>query len=208
LLVFVDESGDPGMNVARGASEPFVVALVSFKGPVEAQQCDDAIAEHRRSVGLPASFEFHFSKNSRRQREAFLEVISESDFQTYVFDLNKRAASELGFNTKEVCNWTTKKTFENAREFLSDARVVIDGSGDRQFRRQLTAYLRQEINEPSEARIIRDVRIQPSHQNSLLQVADYVASISARALTAKADAERLRRMYFGSREGSFGIWPL
>ena len=207
MLVFLDESGDPGMNVERGASELFVVALVTFKGPAEAQRCDDAIAEHRRSIGVPSGFEFHFSQNSRRQREALLSAISDCDFQTHVFALNKKAAGRLGFTTKAACNWTTKRTFENAREFLSDARVVIDGSGDRQFRRQLTAYLRQEVNRPSEVRVIRDVRIQPSHQNNLLQLADYVASISAQALNAKADGERLRRTYLRNREGSFGLWP-
>ncbi|HVC95107.1 MAG TPA: hypothetical protein VND64_15530 [Pirellulales bacterium] len=110
MLVFLDESGDPGMNVERGASELFVVALVTFKGPAEAQRCDDAIAKHRRSIGVPSGFEFHFSQNSRRQREALLSAISDCDFQTHVFALNKKAAGRLGFTTKAACNWTTKRT--------------------------------------------------------------------------------------------------
>jgi hypothetical protein len=209
MLVFLDESGDPGMKLDKGSSELFVVALVVFSDYGEAQRCDDAIHAHRKASGLADNFEFHCGLNSPRQREAFLGVIQEFDFKSHVFALNKRKATGPGFQYKSpLYKWTAKTTFENARAFLDDAKVIIDGCGDRQFRRELTAYLRKHVNDSGTPRpTIREVVIQPSHKNNLLQVADYVASVSARALTGKRDGARLRRTYLQHREGSFRVWP-
>ena len=40
MLVFVDESGDPGMKLGTGATPFFTVALVVFEDHEEAAACD------------------------------------------------------------------------------------------------------------------------------------------------------------------------
>lgn len=89
--------------------------------------------------------------------------------------------------------------FESAKPHLDQATVVIDGSGSREFRRQLGSYLRKRVNEPSGSRFIRKVKVQDSQSNNLLQLADMVCGAIARSHTHKEDAQRYRRL-IGHRE--------
>jgi len=53
--------------------------------------------------------------------------------------------------------------------------IFIDESWDSDFRKSLSKYLKKKMNEEWKKRI-REVKMQESHKNNLLQLADYVAS--------------------------------
>lgn len=53
MLVFIDDSGDPGFKINRGSSRYFVIALVIFKDELEAEKTAVAIKELRRSFKFP-----------------------------------------------------------------------------------------------------------------------------------------------------------
>lgn len=89
MLVFLDESGDPGRKIDRGSSLFFTVALVVFNDRDEATRCDERIRLLRSELNLPGSYEFHFSENSHRVRCAFLEAVAPYDFFYHAFVLNK-----------------------------------------------------------------------------------------------------------------------
>ena len=63
--------------------------------------------------------------------------------------------------------------FENAKSFLDNATVVIDGSGSKDFRAQLERYPKRRINDPTQ-HIIKKVKVQDSSRNNLLS--DYQCS--------------------------------
>jgi hypothetical protein len=44
MLVFIDESGDPGFKIARGSTGVFVAVLVAFKNSEESRLAENAIA--------------------------------------------------------------------------------------------------------------------------------------------------------------------
>ena len=59
MLVFIDESGDPGFNLARGSSPLFVAAMAIFANKHDAIATQKAIAESEaRKLHKP---EFKFS---------------------------------------------------------------------------------------------------------------------------------------------------
>ncbi len=62
---------------------------------------------------------------------------------------------------------------------LRDANVRIDGSGDREFRRALTAYMRRELGPER----IRDLRMSDSKRDPLIQLADMCVSAPSRDRT-------------------------
>jgi len=64
---------------------------------------------------------------------------------------------------------------------LKKATVVIDKSGNLDFKRQLTKYLRRKTNKG----IIKRVKMQRSQSNNLLQLADYAASVINRSVQGK-----------------------
>lgn len=74
MLVFLDDSGDPGFKVKKGSSPCFVIALVIFDDHLEAETCALEIKKLRRELGLSDHFEFKFSKCCDRFRKAFSAV--------------------------------------------------------------------------------------------------------------------------------------
>jgi hypothetical protein len=97
--------------------------------------------------------------------------------------------------------------FENAKPYLHDAMVVIDGSGSRQFRRQLSTYLRKRVNTAGDGKaLIRKVKLQDSRNNHLLQMADMICGAVARSFKEKDDAQVYRNL-ISHREVYVQFWP-
>ena len=57
---------------------------------------------------------------------------------------------------------------------IVNAKVKIDGSGDRIFRKRFLTYLRKELNS-KQKKIVKNVRLVDSKTNVLIQTADMVA---------------------------------
>ena len=77
---------------------------------------------------------------------------------------------------------------------ILNAKVKIDGSGDRTFRRSFLAYLRRELNE-SERKIINQCKLVDSKSNVLIQMADMIAGTMRRSYdTDKKDGIQLKNI--------------
>ena len=63
---------------------------------------------------------------------------------------------------------------EHSGGSIIDAKIRIDGSGDRVFRKSFTTYLRKELNSKQE-KIMRDCKLVDSKSNVLIQLADMIA---------------------------------
>lgn len=187
MLAFVDESGDAGLKLGKGSSPLFVIVLVVFPTPDEAQACDDRIAALRGELGLADNFEFHFRGNSHRIRLAFLRAVAPFNFTYYGFALNKDPSKLYGQGLRykeSLYKFACRLLFENAAGYLRDTIVVIDESGERRFRDELRRYLRHRIME-ADRRIVRKLKMQRSHSNNLLQLADYVAGVTSRSVQGR-----------------------
>ncbi|MBI4351223.1 MAG: DUF3800 domain-containing protein [Elusimicrobia bacterium] len=71
MLVFLDESGDPGLKIVQGSSRYFVIALVAFQDEEETQAIGQRLQLLRRELHLNPHFEFKFNKCNRELRLAF-----------------------------------------------------------------------------------------------------------------------------------------
>jgi hypothetical protein len=206
MLVFVDESGDSGMKKKDGTSELFVISAITFNDNQDAEACDRRISELRQECFRGKNVEFKFNKCCDDFREKFLKAVAAFDFFYLAFGLNKAKLYGPGFNYKEpFYKYTAKLLFENAKPYLRDASVMIDRSGNREFRQQLEKYLKSRINTDRE--IIRKVKTETSHSNNLLQLADMVCGAVARSLRQdKADRFKFRKI-IGIRELNVQVWP-
>jgi hypothetical protein len=204
MLVFVDESGDTGRKLGKGSSRYFVITLVIFEENDEAEGCDQRITLLKRELHLPPVFEFKFSQLRKDQRTKFYEAIQPYSFFYYgiIIDKDPSKLWGKGFEIKEsFYKYTCSLVFENAKPYLKDAIVIFDGSGSREFKRQLTRYLRKKVGGG-----IRKVKIQASHSNNLIQLADMVAGAINRSLTDKDD-KLLYRNCLKPREMNVQTWP-
>ena len=210
MLGFFDESGDPGLKVSNRSSRYFVVALVTFDEDEVALQCGRRIDELRRELAVATNYEFHFTGNSKRVREAFLEAVYTFDFRYHLFALDKDPGDlyRLSFNSgNELYRYVAGRVMENASPYLRDASVTIDQRGDRRFRKQLSQHLRRGATAPSGERVVMRIRHQDSRHNNLLQLADYVVSIGNRAIAGRRDAVENREKYLMRKEVTCQIWP-
>jgi hypothetical protein len=202
MLVFIDESGDPGLKLGRGSSPFFCVALVMFEENEEAEAADRAIVDLRSRLRLHEDYEFHFNSCNREIRESFLMAAASYNFFYHGIIINKAKLTGPGFRVKEsFYKYTCALVFENAKPRLSDATVIIDGSGSRDFRKQLATYLRRKTG-----RLIKKVKVQNSRRNNLLQLADMVAGAINRSFGCKADRGAYRQL-ISHRELRVQFWP-
>ena len=210
MLGFFDESGDPGLKIDSGSSRFFVVALVTFADDAEALRCDRRIDQLRRELRLPAGYEFHFAKNPWKIREDFLRAAQAFDFRYHLFVLDKAAVIREGQplqNPETLYQNTARLLFENAKPYLREVALLVDRGGDREIKARLFRRLRSNAGLAVGQRIIRGIKQQDSHRNNLLQLADYVASISNQAISGKGEAGQLQERYLRSKEVTRGSWP-
>lgn len=176
MLVFIDDSGDPGFKLEKGSSKYFVIALVIFKDGLEAEKTAVAIKELRRSLRFPDNMEFKFHKSKSAVKEKFLNTINRFDFSVrcLVVDKSKIYSGELKNNKNSFYSYAIKMVLQYSNNEILDANIKIDGSGDRFFRRNFITYLRKHLNTENR-KIMKNCRLVDSKTNVLIQMADMVA---------------------------------
>ena len=95
--------------------------------------------------------------------------------------------------------------FTNARQYLDNAIVVLDKSGNPAFRHRLASYLRQRMN-LEDKRVIKKIKQQRSSSNNLLQLADYISGVANRRVQNKKDWKIYYR-FVAPKEVWMQIWP-
>jgi Zn-dependent M32 family carboxypeptidase len=172
----------------------------------EANACDNRIQLLKKELGKPDSWEFHFKENSHRIREEFLKAVVRYEFFYYSFIVNKKNlySENLIGNKDSFYKYTCSLVFENAKDKLDNAIVLIDESGNRDFKKSLQKYLKNRMND-YDRKVIKKVKMQKSHTNNLLQLADYVAGVMNRNVLGNDD-KGFRKIISG-REIHVQIWP-
>jgi len=89
MLIFIDDSGDPGFKLDKGSSKAVVIACVIFDDELEAEKTAVAIKEFRRKMKFPDAMEFKFNKSSKKVRKGFLTEISKYKFRVRAIVMQK-----------------------------------------------------------------------------------------------------------------------
>jgi hypothetical protein len=135
VLVFIDESGDPGFKVQRGSTPDFTAALVAFQDVEQALLAQRAI--EATAFRLRVYPEFKFSKCRPEVRDAFFAAVLPYDFCVRAIAVKKEKiySPHLRTNKEGFYSFFVKSMLKYDDGLLSQARIVIDGSGDRLFKR-------------------------------------------------------------------------
>lgn len=197
MLVFIDESGDPGFKVEKGSSPVFVVSMVIFDSETDAKTTHDAIEQLRRELGVEP--EFKFNKLYNPHKDQFFDVIAHQRFRTRSIVVQKHLvySPALRASKESFYKFFVRIMLQHDGGALVDASIVIDGSGDRQFKRAMRSYLRQHLDERS----VRKVRLKDSRKDPLIQLADMVAGAIARSYRVdRSDSNRWRARLLAARK--------
>jgi hypothetical protein len=196
MLVFLDDSGDPGFKVKKGSSACFAIALVIFDDHLEAEACAVEIKKLRRRLKLSDHFEFKFSKCCDRFKTQFLSCVSSYKFRVRAIVMQKDViySQELRHSKESFYRYSIRMVLQHSFGTIKKARLKMDGHGDREFRRQFFSYLRNHLQANVDGEpIVEDIRIVDSRNNVLIQLADMVVgTIRRHAEQEKSDADHYR----------------
>lgn len=175
----------------KGSTRFFVIALIIFDDDLEAEKAAVCIKDLKRKLGFPDDLEFKFNKSSRKTRESFLKAVDNFDFKirSIVFDKMKVKSTELKNNKNSFYSYAIKMVLKYSRNFIIQAKVKIDGNGDRVFRKSFLTYLRRELSS-MEKPILKHCKIVDSKGSVLIQMADMIAGALRRSYDdCRGDAE-------------------
>jgi Protein of unknown function (DUF3800) len=179
MIVFIDEAGDPGFKLGRGSTDVFVVALVAFRDVAASNATQAAIEALARRLKIRD--EFRFNKTRNQVRDIF-EAVRHCNFRVRSIVVRKERiySQHLRAEKEDFYRFFVRSMLSHDSGLLRDARVIIDGSGDRTFKRELQTYLKRQLREGA----VRDLRFSNSANDRLLQLADMCAGAIARSYRA------------------------
>lgn len=192
MLVFIDESGDPGFKVSEGSgSTPvFAAVMVIFAKLDEAERTQAIIKTGLRTYHKRP--EFKFNKTSTEVKDKFFASISGCDFTIRAIVVRKEFiwSQALRSDDEAFYRFFIKSMMKFDNQVLRGAKVVIDGSGGRAFRLELQSYLKRYTADGA----VDKVRLRDSQSEPLLQLADMCVGAIARSYRRdRDDATRWRQ---------------
>ncbi len=176
MLVFIDDSGDPGFKIEKGSTPYFVISMVIFDDNLEAEKTAVAIKELKREIKFSDNTEFRFFKTSKNNRIKFLNSVNSFKFRIrcLVVDKSLIKSKELKDNKNSFYSYFIKEVLRNNNDTILNAKIKIDGSGDRIFRKNFLTYLKKELNSKDKT-IMKKCRMLDSRKDVLIQLADMIA---------------------------------
>lgn len=182
MLVFIDDSGDPGFKLDKGSTSHFIIAMIIFDDNLEAEKTAVAIKELKRQIGFGELTEFRFFRTSNRNKIAFLTKISKFNFRVRCLIVDKSTiySDELRGNKNSFYAYFIKEVLKNNNNTIMDAKIRLDGSGGREFRKTFATYLRRELNS-NDKQIMKNFKMVDSKKDVLIQMADMIAGSINRA---------------------------
>ena len=179
MLIFLDESGDPGFKFDKGSSKFFVIALVLFDSPLDAEETALKIKRLRERLGFKAEFEFKFNKLKDSLKHEFFEAVRTCPFRLRFMVVNKEVlhSSQLTSSKESFYSYFTSELVRHNQASIVEANLKIDGSGDKAFKQAFQTYLRQKLREGA----VKKFKFVDSKKDSLIQLADMASGAVFRA---------------------------
>ncbi len=176
MIVFIDDSGDPGFKLQKGSSACFVIALVIFDDPLEAEKTSLSIKELRRKLKVSDLYEFKFNKMDKRFKAKFIENVRDFKFRVRAIVVRKEVISSQRFRSykEDFYNYIVMQVLKQSKGVVKKAKLKFDKRGEQSLRNQLRVYLSRELDNKNN-NIFNDLKFVDSRQNTLIQLADVVA---------------------------------
>ena len=203
MLVLIDESGDPGFRIARGSSSHFVIVMIIFDDYLVAERASSAIYAAQKRLRVKP--EFKFSKSRDNIKDEFFNTVVGFEFKVRALVVDKSVlySEHLRENSELFYNFFVQNLLKYDNGLLQKANIKIDGSGDKEFKRELNSYLRKNLATGQTCKIT----FKDSKTDCLIQLADMCAGAIHRAFRSdeKRDVRWLEMLRKSQRIDN--IWP-
>lgn len=140
-----------------------------------------AIKQLKRDIGMGDHEEFKFNKSRNKNRELFLQTINQFSFRIRSLVVEKEVLYSPELHKKEsFYAYFIKQVLKFSGSKILEAKVRIDGSGDRVFKKNFISYLRKELNSQDTV-IMKQCRFVDSKSDVLIQAIDMIAGAIRRS---------------------------
>lgn len=176
MLVFIDDSGDPGFKTEKGSSAVFVIALIIFDDNLVAEETAVALKKLRRDLKFPDSVEFKFHKSRIPIKKKFIETCSKFAFRIRAIVVKKDTihSNYLRLKKESFFNYIVMQVLKNNSGTIKRAKLRFDKRGEKRIRNELRSYLSHELDNKNK-QIFADLKFVDSKENILIQLADMIA---------------------------------
>jgi hypothetical protein len=191
MLIFIDESGDPGFSFKQGSSKVFILTLVIFNFEKDAEKTARRIDKFKTKYWDNRNREIKFHGLGKYERLKFLKEIKDCDFRIRVMIVEKRSldSSKLKKSITTYYNFFLGKFLEHNKEIIENASIRLDGTGGREFKKTMNSYLRKTLKKKA----IRDFKFIDSHKDVLIQLTDIVAGSIHRTYQSDKNDSKIYR---------------
>lgn len=177
----MDESGDPGGDYSRGASQHFVLVLVETTQP---DSLRDELQQLRRTLNLSRTFEFRYhDTRSTDRRAAFFLLLRSLDVRIRAVTIDKTQLPESSrtWGEQEMYEYALGEIVRNSLPTeLNEVYLVIDGEASKQtFINRLRTWATRLAQELHRERIFKSIVLKESRREDGLQFADMAAGVIA-----------------------------
>ncbi len=179
----MDESGDAGANVRKGASAHFILVLVETTEP---ERLRESLQQLRTKLNLAQDFEFRYHDTKMPwARAGFFALLRSLDLRVRAAVLDKTRLP------KEAARWRKLQMYEyvlgelvkrSTPTELRDAILIIDGerqSSNEPFLRGLRQAMTAIGETQHRGRIFKSIVLKESKREDGLQYADMIAGALA-----------------------------
>ncbi len=203
-LIFIDDSGDPGFKFRQGSSRFFIIACIIFNDPIAAEYAAVNLKLLKEQLGWKQEREFKFHRTNDKLKQLFFDAARKYNFKIHAIVVDKTKITKPDFKKSEsFYSFVIQKVLDNYSD-MHLARISLDGSGNKNFRKKSTAKIRKATNKQSHRMV--EFRLVDSKDSVLIQLADMVAG----AIGAKYDeTKRLKHDYLNTLRSQIeNIYPL
>lgn len=180
-LIFIDDSGDPGFKFRRGSSRFFIIACVIFDDLLAAERAAVSLKLLKEQLGWKQEREFKFHRTNDKQKQLFFNIAQKHSFKIHAIVVDKIKMARPDFKKSEsFYSFVIQKVLDDYSN-MNLARISLDGSGNKEFRKKSTAKIRKAINKQGPRMV--EFRLVDSKDSVLIQLADMIAG----AIGAKYD---------------------
>jgi len=189
-LIFIDDSGDPGLKLNRMASRYFVITCVVFDDCVCAEEASATIKRLKHDLNIKQTTEFHFKSDSHKRRLQFFEGTKRINYRVRAIVVDKKHFNAPAkMDADNFYKFIIKEVLDKYKD-MKTARVYLDGGGGRNYRKRTVSYFRKSLNKTG--RKMSDFKFVDSETDNLIQLADMVAgAIRKKYNTNKDDYYKL-----------------
>lgn len=182
MLVFIDDSGDPGFKLGLGSTRHFVIACCVFTSPESAESVANDIRNFKSGMGWTHKSELKFSQTKKDINLEFVNKFCSKDFFVRAIMVDKTGirSNFLTNNHDHFYNYAINKVSSRSNGTIHNAKVRIDGKGSREYRNAMSVYLRTQANS-RDVPVIKDLKFADSKGDQLIQLADMVAGCIRRS---------------------------